>query len=123
MLVIVLVVLAFLIWLVLHIRRNYGTLEKMGIPVVPPGFISGSEPFMIHKTNYIELDKENFRKYGLVWGSYSISQPWVSIADPDLIKEITVKSFDHFTDHFFEVAHKKFRTLDMATGEEWRDLR
>ena len=78
---------------------------------------------MIHKTNYIELDKQHFRKYGSVWGTYSMSQPWINVADPDLIKDITVKSFDHFTDHFFAMSDKKFTTLDMATGEEWRDLR
>ena len=43
------------------LRRNYGVLEKMGIPVVPPSLATGSEPFMIHKVNYVDMDMENFR--------------------------------------------------------------
>ena len=46
----------------------------------------GSEPFMIHKTRYVDLDMENFRKYGKVWGSYSMSEPWINVSDPELIK-------------------------------------
>ena len=72
---------------ILFLRRNYGKLEKLGVPVVPPSIWGlGSEPLKMHETNYVDLDMENFRKYGKVWGSYSIAEPWLNVADADLIK-------------------------------------
>ena len=135
-------ILLFLVFLCLllglFLRRNYGKLESLGIPVMPPSLFTGSEPFMIHKTRFIDVDMENFRRYGKIWGSYSMSQPWVNIADPELIKvtqlqsvrnnqiilqAIAVKNFENFPAHTFDVNDKKFRTLDVAWGDEWKDLR
>jgi len=105
------------------LRRNYGKLEKLGVPVVKPTFCFGSGPFMLHKVNFIEDDMENFKKFGPVWATYDMTEPWLFISDPKLIKQITVKNFDNFSSHFFEASEKKLRTLDASNGEEWRDLR
>ena len=102
---------------------------------------------MIHETRFLDLDMNNFKKYGKVWGSYSISEPWINVADPDLVKvklaenvyvcvsisdnkittfmfqAITVKSFDNFSSHYTEQAEKKFGNLGEVNGAEWRDLR
>lgn len=32
-------------------------------------------------------------------GSFQFSQPAFIIRDPELLKDLTVKDFDHFTDH------------------------
>lgn len=32
-------------------------------------------------------------------GFYQLARPALMIKDPELIKELTVKDFDHFTDH------------------------
>lgn len=32
-------------------------------------------------------------------GAYQFNQPSLMIRDPELIKELTVRDFDHFTDH------------------------
>ena len=108
---------------IVFLRRKYGALEKMGIPVIKPGLCLGSEPLMIHQTDYIQWDMDATRDYGNTWGSYAISEPWITVGDPKLIKAITVKYFDHFSAHSFEIGNQKFRTLDVATGDEWRDLR
>ncbi len=36
-------------FLFFYIRRNYGQLERLGIPVDPPFFIFGSGPWALHK--------------------------------------------------------------------------
>ena len=118
----ILLILSLLL-LVLFLRRKYGTLERLGIPLIPPGLCLGSEPLMIHKTDYIDWDMVCTRKYGNVWASYAISEPWITVGDPDLIKAITVKYFDHFQSHSFEIGNQKYRTIDMSTGDEWKDLR
>jgi len=72
----------------------------------------------------MEWDLENMRKYGKVWGSYAISEPWLTVGDPKLIKAIMVRDHhSHFPGHSIEIGQKNFRTLDISTGEEWRDLR
>ena len=76
---------------IVFLRRKYGALEKMGIPVIKPGLCLGSEPLMIHQTDYIQWDMDATRDYGNTWGSYAISEPWITVGDPKLIKAITVK--------------------------------
>ena len=114
-----------LLSLILYLRRNYGKLEKIGIPVVKPTLCFGSGPFMLHKTIFVENDMENFRKFGPIWGNYFMSEPWLNITDPKIIKQITVKNFDNFPSRSAGVGdqEKKFRTLESANGEDWRDLR
>ena len=109
---------------ILFLRRTYGTLEKTGIPVMPPSLFLGSEPFLKHKITYVEQDRENRRKYGRVWAGYEMCEPWVTVADPGLIKAITVKNFDNFSAHWgVGTMESKFVTLDQAVGQEWKDLR
>ena len=108
--------------LILFLRRNYGSLENSGFPVIPPTLCFGSGPFMLHKTNLSKLDQDRFEKYGKIWGAYAASTPWVFVSDPDVIKQITLKDFDHFLGHGFKLP-KKYRSLDTAAGEEWTQLR
>lgn len=52
--------------------------------------------------------------------------PLFSIRDPDLIKQITVKDFEHFLDHrdFMSEMEPLFgKSLFMLTGQRWRDMR
>ncbi|KAJ8728418.1 hypothetical protein PYW08_016803 [Mythimna loreyi] len=53
--------------------------------------------------------------------------PVLLIRDPDLIKSITVKDFDHFTDHrefFTEESDPLFAgSLFLMKGERWREMR
>ena len=121
---IILFVVVFLLVGILFLRRTYGILEKTGIPVMTPSLFLGSEPFLKHKINYIELDRENRRKYGRVWAAYEMCEPWVTVADPALIKAITVKNFENFSAHWgVGTMESKFVTLDQAVGQEWKDLR
>nr|QTW43664.1 CYP3027-like protein [Eurytemora affinis] len=110
-----------LIWI--YLRRNYGKLEKCGMPVIPPFLCFGSGPWAMHKYQLAELDEKRVAKYGKVFGAYILSQPVVYLADADLIKQITTKDFESFHGHLFKFGDQKFRTLDIADGEEWKELR
>ena len=76
---------------------------------------------------------ERHRMYGKVYGFYDMSTPWLSIADPDILKKILVKiscssglnpaqvkSFDSFSSHQFASSDQKHRTLEQANGQEWK---
>jgi len=108
--------------LILFLRRNYGTLENCGFPVIPPMFCLGSGPLMMHEHNLADLDQRRFEKYGKVWGAYVLSSPTVFVADADIIKQIVVKDFDHFLGHGFNMP-RKYRSLDVTSGEDWTKLR
>ena len=56
---------------IIYARWHYGTLESTGVPVVPPGFILGSDPDL-HKLIISEVDRSRGEKYGRVWGVYSL---------------------------------------------------
>nr|QEL53085.1 cytochrome P450 CYP9A104 [Mythimna separata] len=60
-------------------------------------------------------------------GFMEFTMPVLLIRDPELIKSITVKDFDHFTDHrefFSEEADPLFAgSLLLMKGERWREMR
>lgn len=49
------------------------------------------------------------------------------VRDPELIKQLTIKDFDHFPDHFSifdeEMDPLMANSLVMMKGQKWRDMR
>uniref|UniRef100_A0AAR5P3G8 Cytochrome P450 n=1 Tax=Dendroctonus ponderosae TaxID=77166 RepID=A0AAR5P3G8_DENPD len=60
-------------------------------------------------------------------GFYQFSVPTLMLKDPELIKQITVKDFDHFTDHRAaidpELEPLFARNLFTLKGPKWRQMR
>ncbi|XP_074040534.1 cytochrome P450 9e2-like isoform X2 [Leptinotarsa decemlineata] len=60
-------------------------------------------------------------------GVYQFLQPTLLVKDPELLKKITVKDFEHFTDHrvlISEDSDPHFgKNLFALTGKKWRDMR
>ena len=52
--------------------KNYGVLEKMGIPVVPPFLCFGSGPWAVHKIDFGQFDMMEASKFSKtkIWGRY-----------------------------------------------------
>jgi len=109
--------------LALYLRRNYGWHDKCGYPVVQPHLVFGSGPFMMHKTNCIEIDQKWTKIYGNIFGTYQICDPWVYVADPEIIKQICIKNFESFPTHTLVFQDKKYKSLDSTEGQEWKELR
>ena len=103
--------LVALVGLWFHLRRNHGWLETTGLPLVKPFLIFGSPPFAMHKMRYHEWFQEKYRQLGNTFARYNGVTPTICTIDPELIKEITVKQFDNFTD-----------TLPMDSPPEQTDL-
>lgn len=61
------------------------------------------------------------------FGMFEMRNPMLIINDPDLIKQITIKDFDHFTERrllFDKNAEPLIaRSLPSLSGEKWRDMR
>jgi len=116
-------IVLLLLLTVAFLTRNYGKLDNCGFPVIPPFLFFGSGPFRYSKTNLIEMDMSRAQKYGKIFGCYILSTPWVFVADPDIIKQMTIKDFDHFPAHSQTFNDQKYRSLDSAEGAEWKELR
>ncbi|KAL1509592.1 hypothetical protein ABEB36_004303 [Hypothenemus hampei] len=60
-------------------------------------------------------------------GFYPLSQPTLILRDPELIKQLTVKDFDHFTDHrkFVDAEHDRLWSANLfaLNGEKWKEMR
>lgn len=58
---------------------------------------------------------------------FNMRQPVLLLNDPELIKQLTVKEFDHFTDHNLFVDESMDtllgNSLFFVTGQKWRDMR
>lgn len=62
-----------------------------------------------------------------IYGHFYFRSPQYVIRDPNVIKQLTVKDFDHFEDHraFLNVSCDKFwgNSLFFLEGEKWRQMR
>ncbi|KAF5303278.1 hypothetical protein FQA39_LY10017 [Lamprigera yunnana] len=60
-------------------------------------------------------------------GTYQLLKPTLVIRDRELIKQLTIKDFDHFTDHFQIVPENSEpmweKNLFSLTGEKWKHMR
>ncbi|KAF2892017.1 hypothetical protein ILUMI_14156, partial [Ignelater luminosus] len=60
-------------------------------------------------------------------GLYQFFIPGLFLRDPDLIKQLTVKDFDHFTDHYQMLPENSEplweKNLFSLRGEKWRNMR
>nr|AVL92864.1 CYP450 [Locusta migratoria] len=117
--------------LVLWWRRYIGVFADRGVPYASPMPLVGNMLSVALKRKsmpdiLIELyQKMEPHPYA---GAFSFSIPLMMIRDPDLIRAVTVKDFDHFTDHMdFINADKNNplsqRMLVALKGKEWHDMR
>nr|WIT94152.1 cytochrome P450 monooxygenase CYP9Z216 [Euwallacea interjectus] len=121
-------VLAFLLWYVGVRPMNHFT--NRGVKQHRPWPFFGNQlKVILRQQSFLDFLEEGYNyfsgsRYG---GIYQFTVPLLFIRDPDLIRQITIKDFDHFTDH---------RTLfDMETdpliagnlfslkGQKWKEMR
>ncbi|XP_063916746.1 cytochrome P450 9e2-like [Zophobas morio] len=121
------VLMAFGYW-VLSRRHSYWF--RKGVPQIKPTFIFGNMwPMILRKRSVPEIiqDMYNFDKDLRYVGIYQFLRPALMLRDPELIKQITVKDFDHFLDHVALVdpdADPLFgRNLFGLNGMKWREMR
>ncbi|KAK9887719.1 hypothetical protein WA026_000038 [Henosepilachna vigintioctopunctata] len=101
--------------------------KKRGIFYVNPlirlqqVFFNGKSFAQIIRQAYEEYPDKRY------YGSYQFLKPSLFVRDLDLIKQLTVKDFDHFTDHvdIFRGDQDSILSKNLFTmkGKEWRELR
>lgn len=65
--------------------------------------------------------------YSRIYGIFDMRDPVIIVRDPELVKQITVKDFEHFVDHrvlMDETTEPLFaKSVVSLTGQKWRNMR
>lgn len=116
------------------LTRNNGYFHDKPIPSMAVSPIFGSTaPLILKKFSFNGFIMYIYRKYpnAKVFGMFDAMTPIFVVRDPELIKKITVKDFDHFIDHRPMFGNSENdnpysifgKTLFAMTGQKWRDMR
>lgn len=102
--------------------------KRRGVPYLKPSIPFGNfDQLFMQKKNIGDLTKELYRKTKEPFiGVYSMLRPMLIVRDPDLIRSIFIKDFQHFHDR--GVFHdEKFDPLSAhlfaIDGQKWKNLR
>ncbi|XP_035708420.1 cytochrome P450 3A24-like [Folsomia candida] len=111
---------------VIYTRWHYGVLETTeGLPaLIKPYFVGGSDPFF-YKGICCEEDIKRVKMYGPIFGMYEGRAPHIYITDPDLIRLIFIKDFDHFQNkRMYDEGHELINDMmDILPYEKWKVVR
>ncbi|KAF5304088.1 hypothetical protein FQA39_LY01873 [Lamprigera yunnana] len=125
---ILIVVLIIFIYFKAYVPLQYW--KEKGIPYENPNLIFGNlTPAVLKKTTVRDLIETVCKKFEghRYFGFYQLSAPSLVVLDPELIKDICIKSFDSFTDHtdFLPKSADPFwkKTLLSRDGEDWHEMR
>ncbi|EDS44599.1 cytochrome P450 9b1 [Culex quinquefasciatus] len=116
------------------LTKNNGYFHDKPIPsmAVTP-FLGSTGPLMLRKYTFGDFVEHIYNKYpnAKVFGLFDTINPIFVVRDPELIKKITIKDFDHFIDHRPVFGNGENdspyvlfgKTLFAMTGQKWRDMR
>nr|ULR85615.1 cytochrome P450 [Spodoptera frugiperda] len=121
--------LTILCSLYFYYTSTFDFFEKRGIPYRKPViFVGNLGPRLRGKQSFHEFQLETYKyfKGNRFGGIFEGRRPLLTILDPDLIKAITIRDFDHFTDRMaMNAKEPKFwsRSLLNLKGSEWKAVR
>ncbi|KAJ8928367.1 hypothetical protein NQ314_019098 [Rhamnusium bicolor] len=104
--------------------------KERGVKQGKPMWIFGDSAYNIFRLqSFSELMQNAYNQTPgtRYFGMYQFATPTLVVKDPDLIKHITVKDFDHFTDHRTFVPENSdplwSKNLLALKGQPWHDMR
>ncbi|CAG0888447.1 unnamed protein product [Darwinula stevensoni] len=70
-------------------------------------------------------DARDVKAHGSRIGLYEGTRPYLLCAEPDVIREVCIKKFDHFVDRMEPVIAARYwrKMLALLAGEEWKEVR
>lgn len=115
--------------LYLYSKHRFNYWRKRGVLQLKPSFPFGNcRDLVLMRKSFGETFAEHYKLFAgnAFGGAYMALRPVLLIRDPDIIKNILVKDFDHFHDHGFDFDEKidpLSGNLFMLTGLKWKELR
>ena len=112
------------------ITKSFDKWQKEGVPHDKPSFPNGTHSFLSGKKHLNDFAFEDYKKFKMeqghrVHGWFLLGKPALSINDPELLKQIQVKDFNHFVDRNevnTTAAGQVGGKLDKVGGENPLDL-
>nr|XP_014086784.1 probable cytochrome P450 9f2 [Bactrocera oleae] len=108
---------------------NFDFFEKRGIPYDKPFPMFGSlTQITLRRSSIFHTIKDLYNKQkSSVYGIFFQTTPIFLIRDPEILRKITVKDFDHFVNHrdfFGDSPHDLFsNSLIQLNDDKWKDMR
>ena len=107
------------------LTRNYGFWKALGVSGPTPTFPYGNAfgPPLLNFLGFEDwiYNKQGGKKY---CGYIEMSRPVLYVGDLDLIRAITIKDFEYFTDRRELVISEDFsEMLQVLNGKQWKDTR
>ncbi|XP_069702403.1 probable cytochrome P450 6a14 [Periplaneta americana] len=103
--------------------------QKLGVPTLPTSIPFGNFQNLVFSKKspfaYV-TELHNAFEGHKVGGIYSLDRPSLILRDPEVIKQVLVKDFDHFYSRGVLVDEKKYPLLGhlfVLSGSKWRNLR
>ncbi|GAB0096688.1 Cytochrome P450 [Sergentomyia squamirostris] len=109
---------------------TFDIFEKRGLKFIPPIPLIGNSKNMVFQlesfSNFIK-NLYNYFPQEKIFGLFEFRQPTFMLRDPELIKQLCVKDFDHFLDHRLMLHEDQdplfTKNLVSLKGQKWRDMR
>ncbi|XP_050717040.1 cytochrome P450 3A31-like [Eriocheir sinensis] len=126
-----LLLLALALWLYFRVHYQYWTSKGVITPPITPLLGHFHKVFFVNREAWV-FYSEIYNKYrsSSMCGIYEVLKPVLVVWDPEIIRHVFVKDFDHFTDRRpfdMNTGNKRdkiaMEMLSLKQGAEWKSLR
>ncbi|KAL7739858.1 hypothetical protein ACLKA6_003348 [Drosophila palustris] len=118
-----------LLWFYKWATATFNEFVDRGLPFEKPTLLVGNNlDIVMGKASFQKLQTEFYartRQHKLV-GFFNFKTPMIQLNDPEIIKKITVKDFDHFPNHspFFTSTERLINDmLSLMKDQRWKHMR
>ncbi|CAL1296484.1 unnamed protein product [Larinioides sclopetarius] len=104
--------------------RGHDYFERIGLPYVKPIIFFGSIFDFLTKPGH-EEEMRRYRKFGQIYGYFEGNKANLSVADPDLVKDVSIKNFSDFNGRrvLFTGDIVVDNMVAVIRGEDWKRIR
>ncbi|CAG2102769.1 unnamed protein product [Medioppia subpectinata] len=118
------VLVTSLVILYFYLTRNFKYWSSRGIDGPKP-IVGFGTLYQIFFKPLTDVNTENFKKYGKIYGTFLGTKPVLMIADPELTKEMNIKDFHLFVNRndFVTGDSLNDRSMFNLMDDEWKNMR
>lgn len=119
----VVAIACFLYW---HVQYRYSYFRRCKIPFLPPKFPEGSFQGVASNLDLANWIRDQYLRFcgrQKLFGYFFGTSACIMITDKDLVRDILVRDFQHFTTAHTDSGDKLTANIFTMEGEQWRTIR